>query len=107
MGLDIYVGSLTRYYCGNWETIAAQTAREQGMDFHVTRTNPGPSDKMTDPVEIRQAVDDWRAGVESALHPHLEAHLDWAEGAELEYFTDKPDWVGYAGVVLLAAHAAC
>lgn len=107
MGLDIYVGSLTRYYRGNWETVCAQAAREQGMDFHVIRTNPGPPERMTDPVEIRQVVEDWRSGLESALHPHFAERLDWEEGTEVEYVTDKPDWVGYAGLVILAAHTAC
>jgi len=31
------------------------------------------------------------------------ASLDWPESPSLPYFTDKPDWVGYWAVVLLAA----
>jgi hypothetical protein len=30
MGLDIYVGSLTRYYRRDWETIVQQAGRELG-----------------------------------------------------------------------------
>lgn len=37
MGLDVYVGSLTRYYSGDWESVVEQAAREQGLDFHVLR----------------------------------------------------------------------
>ena len=28
MGLDVYVGSLIRYYTGNWETIVQQLGRD-------------------------------------------------------------------------------
>lgn len=37
MGLDVYVGSLTRYHGGDWETVVQQAAREQGIDVHVLR----------------------------------------------------------------------
>jgi len=107
MGLDIYVGSFTRYYRGDWENVSARAAREQGMAFKVIRTNPDPPDKITDPVVIGQAVEDWRTSLEAGLRSHLPEGLSWDERAEAEYFTDKPDWVGYSGVVLLAAHTAC
>ena len=37
MGLDVYVGPLTRYYSFEWETILQQAGREQGMDVHIVR----------------------------------------------------------------------
>ena len=37
MGLDIYVGSLTRYYEGSWETIIQQAGREAGTPIAVIR----------------------------------------------------------------------
>ncbi len=30
MALDVYVGSLTRYYAGEWENVSERTARERG-----------------------------------------------------------------------------
>jgi hypothetical protein len=107
MGLDIYVGSFTRYYRGDWETVVARAAREQGMGFKVIRTNPDPPDKVTDPIVIREAVESWRISLEAGLRQHLADGLAWDERADADYFTDKPDWVGYSGVVLLAAHTAC
>lgn len=107
MGLDIYVGSFTRYYSGDWETVVARTAREQGVGFRVIRSNPDPPDKITDPSVIRQAVEGWRTSLEAGLRSHLPGGLSWDERQQTEYFTDKPDWVGYSGVVLLAAHIAC
>jgi len=107
MGLDIYVGSLTRYYCGDWETVIAQAAREQGIGFKLIRSNPEPPDKLTDPVAIGQAVEGWRSSLEAGLRQHLTDGLAWDESADADYFTDKPDWFGYSGVVLLAAHTVC
>jgi hypothetical protein len=104
MGLDIYVGSFTRYYSGDWETVVARAAREQGIGFKIIRTNPDPPEKVTDPVAIGEAIEGWRMSLEAGLRDHLANGLAWNEGAEADYFTDKPDWVGYSGVVLLAAH---
>ena len=106
MGLDVYVGSLTRYYSGDWETVVARAAREQGMGFEVIRSNPDPPDKIIDPAVISQAVDAWRNSLEKGLGSALPGGLFWDERAQADYFTDKPDWVGYAGLVLLAAHTA-
>lgn len=37
MGLDIYVGSLTRYYSGDRETVIQQDARETGRPLRSFR----------------------------------------------------------------------
>lgn len=104
MGLDIYVGSLTRYHAGDWETIVQRTAREAGMKMQTIRANPDPPDKITDQTVINQAVRQWMQGLSVGLAKHISAPLDWDEKADAPYFTDKPDWVGYSGVILLAAH---
>src|SRR5688572_30199275 len=106
MGLDIYVGSFTRYFGGDWETIVAKAAREQGMAFHVIRTNPDPPDKITNPAAIRPIVEQWRSGLEQGLRPHLPDGLSWNEEPNSDYFSDKPDWIGYSGLILLGAHTA-
>jgi hypothetical protein len=33
VGLDIYVGSLTRYLAGNWELVAQKAACEMGLEL--------------------------------------------------------------------------
>lgn len=104
MGLDIYVGSLTRYHAGDWETIVQRTAREAGMGMQVIRANPDPPDKITDKAVINQAVHQWMQGLSVGLAKHMNTPLEWDERADSPYFTDKPDWVGYAGVVLFAAY---
>ena len=34
MGLDIYAGTLTRYYSHNWKTVVQQWAEENGYTFN-------------------------------------------------------------------------
>ena len=33
MGLDIYAGTLTRYYSHNWKTVVQQWAEKNGYSF--------------------------------------------------------------------------
>jgi hypothetical protein len=96
VGLDIYVGPLTRYVAGDWLTIVQQAARDNGMQVHVVRAGPEPEGGPPDADEAHQAVLAWRQSVLPGA--------DWPEGSELPYWTDKPDWDGYGGVVLLAAY---
>lgn len=104
MGLDIYVGPLTRYYAGDWETIVQRTAREMEIKAEIIRAIPDPPDKITDKSEINQAVRLWMSAISTALAKNISTPLDWDERGEAPYFTDKPGWVGYAGLLLLAAH---
>ena len=75
MGLDVYVGSLTRYYAGDWETIVQQTAREQGFSAEIVRASEPPEDAITDPDTIRELVEAWQRLLE----------LDWNESPEAPY----------------------
>ena len=36
MGLDIYAGTLTRYYSHNWKTAVQQWAEENGYTFNLS-----------------------------------------------------------------------
>src|SRR5689334_5222627 len=89
VGLDIYVGSLTRYYAGDWELVAQKVAREMGAPLTVIRKHD-PEDAIRDPEQIRPAVLAWRQGLSQALQETLTAPLDWDESPEAPYFTDKP-----------------
>lgn len=106
MGLDIYVGSLTRYYAGDWETILQQIGRTEGMNATTIRATPQPLDRVTDPIEIQRAVDIWRQHLTKGLTSELPNGISWDERAVAPYFTDKPGWKARAALILLAAHAA-
>jgi len=103
LGLDIYVGSFTRYYAGDWELVAARVARELGATFEVVRQH-NPPDAIRDPEEIRSIVLEWRSGLAASLASHLPEPLDWDESLDALYFTDKPCWDGYQGLLLKAAY---
>jgi hypothetical protein len=103
MGLDVYVGSFTRYYAGNWETIVQRIGREQGFDVEVVRAN-APADAVTDPNEIRAAVLSWRDQLSQGLATNIDCPLDWDETSDAPYFTDKPAWDCYSSLLLWAAY---
>jgi hypothetical protein len=104
MGLDIYVGSLTRYYTGDWETVVQKDAREQGVEVEIVGRET-TADAVTDPEEIRSAVLSWRDNVSEHLGSNLESPLDWEETPNAPYFTDKPAWDSYASLLLWAAYS--
>ena len=50
MALDIYAGSMTRYYCNDWENIVEQQAKRDG--FKYTQMSPhGVVDKRNRPKD--------------------------------------------------------
>ncbi|HSK36099.1 MAG TPA: hypothetical protein VLA80_05140 [Actinomycetota bacterium] len=95
MGLDVYVGSLTRYYVEGSADVVDRVARRQGL----------PAGDGQDAEEvIRMAVVRWRDRLSHWLGDRLAAPLDWDESGPAPCFTDKPGWDGYGGALLLAAH---
>lgn len=112
MGLDVYAGTLTRYYSDDWETEWARQAREAGTQSMTVRVDEHGAAREAgkgDPDEVRREVLAWRGALNEAILQDLDASnapkLDWNEGADQPYFTGKPDWDGYAALMLHAAHA--
>jgi hypothetical protein len=94
MGLDVYVGSLTRYYVEGSADVVDRVARHQGVI---------PDGEPAEEV-IRSAVLRWRDGLNRWLGDRLDGPLEWDESGPAPCFTDKPGWDGYGGTLLLAAH---
>jgi hypothetical protein len=95
--MDVYVGPLTRYATGDWLTIAQQVGLANGVDVHVLRPEtPEP----VDPARAEADVASWQRELLEALG----SGDPWPDSAELPYWTDKPDWDGYGGLLLLAAY---
>jgi hypothetical protein len=95
VGLDVYVGPLTRYYSYDWETIAQQAGRAAGMEVQILRP---PGFEKPDPQVAMEAVTTWR----KALGDGLGVLMRWDESAFGAYETDKPDWDGYHALRYLA-----
>jgi hypothetical protein len=102
VGLDIYVGPMTRYYSGDWKLITQQAAEAAGLEFEVVRQHEPSADAITDPRAVHEAVLAWRGLLERANGPDFPS-LAWNDAPQADYFTDKPDWDGYWAVRFLAA----
>jgi hypothetical protein len=76
MGLDVYVGPLSRYYAGALET--------------------------DDPLIARQRVVEWQSDLSDVLMGSV-GRLAWAESPTDDYVTDKLGWGPFVAVCLLAA----
>lgn len=101
MALDVYVGSLTRYYAGDWENIADKVARGRGEQAG-RRTLRG---KSGDAVRIRPRILEWRRVLAQSLADNISEALEWDESAKGPYFTARPGWDGFGSLVLWAAYA--
>jgi hypothetical protein len=104
MALDVYVGSLARYYAGEWENVAEKAARERGVQYQIGRPG-GSTDRLKDPQGIPPAVLAWRSALSDSLGSKLALPLDWDEALEVPYFTGRPGWDGFGSLVLWAAYA--
>ena len=94
MGLDIYAGTLTRYYTQNWKNVAQQWAEANGYTF--TRVAPNGEPEAVDVIsaeEIQEEAVRWRDKILRAIAPEGQEPLPaWEENGEKPYYTDKPDW---------------
>lgn len=103
MALDVYVGSLTRYYAGAWENLVEKAARERGAPHRVRSAKPADAAKSQD--RIRPKVIAWRTALAKALGDRLSAPLEWDETEAAPWYTHRPGWNGFGSLVLWAAYA--
>ena len=70
MGLDIYAGTLTRYYSHNWKTVVQQWAEENGYSFNrITPDGEPADDEELSPTDVQAAVENWRDQILAAIFP--------------------------------------
>lgn len=106
MGLDIYAGTLTRYYSHNWKTAVQQWAEENGFTFNRITPDGEPADDGAElsPTEVRNAVENWRNQMLAGIsQPEQPPYAPWPEDNERPYYTDKPDWDAFGAMLLVAA----
>ena len=99
MGLDIYAGTLTRYYSHNWKTVVQQWAEKNGYTFNRITPDGEPADagEELSPAEVQAAVENWRDQILAAIaQPGQEPYAPWPEDNEKPYYTDKPDWDAFS-----------
>jgi hypothetical protein len=98
MGLDVYVGTFTRYYQRDWLTIVQQAFPGRAQVVRPLDTEAGS--EAVDPETVRQIVAEWSRSLARALN--LESL--GSEDASKPYFTNKPGWDGFGGLLLWAAY---
>ena len=103
MGLDVYAGTLTRYYAADWETMVQRAGRELGREVQIERPG-GPASEVTSTAEVVRDVARWRVEAFDGLPAGFADAFSWDEGASLPYLTDKPDWEAFISLLLWAAH---
>jgi hypothetical protein len=103
LGLDIYVGSLSRYCSQEWESALEQMSRRLGVPSLTDR--PQRTESPRPPQEARTRSLLWRDRLNAALREHLEVPLGWNEAPDAPYFTDHPGWDGWCALLLWAAYA--
>ena len=93
MGLDLYAGTLTRYYSHNWKTVVQQWAEANGYSFEkITPDGETVEDQQMSPAEVQEVVKGWRDSILEAIRqPDQPAFTPWEEDNEKPYFTDNPD----------------
>ena len=85
MGLDIYAGTLTRYYSHNWKTVVQQWAEENGWGFQKITPDGEAADNEEEmsPAEVQAAVENWRDQILSAIsQPGQPPYAPWPEDNE-------------------------
>ena len=108
MGLDLYAGTLTRYYSRNWKTTVQQWAEENGYAFNrIGPDGPMEQEQKPDPAEVRSAIESWRDTVIEALKRGGTDCPSWPESNDAPYYTDKPDWDAWCALLLTAACTVC
>ncbi|MBI1825617.1 MAG: hypothetical protein HYR83_04450 [Planctomycetes bacterium] len=103
MALDLYVGTMTRFYRREWENVVQRQAREQGVKYNIIHANgepPAPAPAN----EIREIVTLWCRRLSHDLVQDGFAPVSWDESDDKSYFTDRPGFDGYAALLIWAAH---
>ena len=104
MAFDVYVGTFTRFYTRSWENAVQRQARIDGTHYQMIYAG-GEPEPPPPASEVRAAVAAWRNGINEGFASHGHAPLDWSEDEGQPYFTDRPAWQGYSGLLLWAAYA--
>jgi hypothetical protein len=99
MNVDLFVGTLTRYYTADW-----QNGRTRAGEPTPFGSNKKGRTTVTDPVELQGIIAGWLDDASLKLQQHLKEPLSWKEGMLPPYFVGELGSGGYGGAILLAAY---
>jgi hypothetical protein len=101
--INIFVGSLTRYYSAAWDTELTRLAKSRGEPYQLFAVQTGVSE--LNPNVIEPAVLRWRKEFCAAVANHAPSPLTWQEGMDAPWAAIGLGRRGYNGIVLAAAYA--
>lgn len=104
MGLEIYVGSLTRYFCGEWETALYQILRKKGYSSQQMKEESAKREKVCRD-EIYPEVVEWKQKINDEMKSHFANGADWNEDAMAPYFVDQLHFQSHSSLMLWAAYS--
>lgn len=105
MGLDIYSGQLTRYYCSDWNNVVQQMSENNGYKCTILDRLGNKIKRIKSKKEnarIRMVVTCWIDHIAASLDLKSPTPL-WDETSDCGYYTDKPDFEAYGALVMLQA----
>ena len=103
MGMDIYAGTLIRFYSDNWKTAMQQWCESNGMNYQRITPEEDNGETMSQ-EEVEETVVEWCDGMISALSNHFDTALPtWKEDNIRPYYTEKMDWAAYEALRLFIA----
>jgi hypothetical protein len=100
MHVDIFVGTLTRYYSTEWQN--SRTRAGHRSPFGPQRS--AANDIVIDPVELQGKIAVWLEEANDKLRERLKDPLSWREGMLQPHFSGELGLGGYFGMTLLAGY---
>jgi hypothetical protein len=98
MNVDLFVGTLTRYYAADWQN--SRTRAGAASPFGAKTKGSA----VNDPVELQGVIAEWLEEASLKLKEHLKEPLSWKEGMLPPHFVGELGVAGYGGAILLAAY---
>ncbi len=98
MLIELYVGTLTRYYSEQWQN--GNTRAGKLTPFTGDRS----SHSVSDPVELQGIIAEWLEKASLKLKEHLKEPLSWREGMSPDFSVAEIGFQGYGGLIMLAAY---
>lgn len=99
MSLDLFSGSLARYYSRDFETPQARYARENGLNYKLIYTEDEP--RWLTPTEAPNYVEKFRGEIADQINPNIET--DWREDVS-QYFVEQLFEEALDSLILVAAY---
>lgn len=102
MGLDVYAGTLGRFYSRDWERAVQRLARKEGWKYSEVYVD-GIIPDWPDKENAISMVSEFRDRIRDQVAGEIADIASWSED-ECPYETDKIDYDGRNSLVFLAAY---